>query len=126
MALFEALIQDAIKIDFGSEILYGRDQAYISYPIVFPTVTFRLEETHSLTQIAARLGFESCEFYLGLNGYTDSHVDSALVLQSDAEKYVIDLTLEEQDAVYNCLEEQCIKYLDKDCEELLAEARERI
>ena len=31
-----------IKIDFNEEILFGRDQLFNSYPVVFPTVTFRL------------------------------------------------------------------------------------
>ena len=43
MTLFQEFIQDAIKIDFDSEIVYGQDQVYVSYPIVFPTVTFQLK-----------------------------------------------------------------------------------
>ena len=35
---------------------------------------------------------------------------------------IIDLTEEEQAAIYARLDEQCKRYLDKSCEELLAEA----
>ena len=125
--LFGELIKDAIKIDFTSEILYGRDQAYVSYPAVFPTVTFKLEETPAFEMIAERKRLEEpCDIYLGINGYTDSHVDTVIILRPDTDGYPIGLTLEEQDAIYDLLNEQCIKHLNKDLEELLAESRERI
>ena len=37
-------------------------------------------------------------------------------------QYFIDLTAEEQSAIYARLDEQCKRYLGKNCEELLAEA----
>jgi hypothetical protein len=53
-----------------------------------------------------------------------------VVVNSDSEDneqlYTIDLTADEQDALYARLDEQCRKYLDKGCEELLAEARKRM
>ena len=36
---------DAIKIDFDEDIEYGQDQAYVNFPIVFPTVSFMLQPT---------------------------------------------------------------------------------
>ena len=48
------------------------------------------------------------------------------VVNADSEdneaRYSIDLTTEEQAAIYARLDEQCKRYLDKSCEELLAEA----
>ena len=41
----------------------------------------------------------------------------------EGEMYTIDLSPDEQTALYNRLDEQCRKYLGKSCEELLAEAR---
>ena len=150
MTLVEGFVKDEVFVDFGSEVTYGHDQCYIDFPCVFPTVGFQLMATNGLTQIADRIrkeaGFkpmhpmdeytdDTCdnegwyEFYAGLNGYTDSHMDTCIdfvVVNSDSEDneqtYSIDLTAEEQDAVYNRLDEQCRKYLEKSCEELLDEA----
>ena len=55
MYLLEAFMKDAVFVDFGSEILYGSDQAYISYPIRFATVSFQLMATNALSQIADRV-----------------------------------------------------------------------
>lgn len=53
-----------------------------------------------------------------------------VVVNSDSEDneetYTIDLTEEEQIAIYNRLDEQCRKYEGKSCEELLAEAKKRM
>ena len=53
-----------------------------------------------------------------------------VVVNSDSEDneelYTIDLTKDEQAAIYSRLDEQCRKYLDKGCKELLAEARKRM
>ena len=154
MTLTEAFVKDEVFIDFGSEVMYGDDQVYDSYPCRFPTVTFQLIATNGLSQIADRIrkdeGFkpmhpmdeftdDTCDndgwydFYLGINGYADDHMDSSLdfvVVNSDSEDneqlYPIYLTGDERIALYNRLDEQCCKYLDKGCEELLAEARRQM
>ena len=154
MTLTEGFVKDKVFIDFGSEIMYGDDQAYMSYPVRFPTVGFQLMATNGLSQIADRIrkdkGFrpmhamdeyteDTCDnegwydFYVGLNGYAENHMDSGIdfvVVNADSEDneemYTIDLTEEEQIAVYNRLDEQCRKYEGKSCEELLAEARKRM
>ena len=68
-----------------------------------------------------------------MNGFSENHMDSCIdfvVVNSDSEDneqlYSIDLTAEEQVVVYARLDEQCRKYLDKGCEELLAEARKQM
>ena len=154
MTLIEGFVKDEIFIDFGAEIMYGDDQCYIDYPCRYPTVGFQLMATNGLTQIADRirkdLGFapmhpldeytdENCDndgwydFYIGLNGFADNHMDSCIefvVVNSDSpdneETYSIDLTVDEQAAIYNRLDEQCRKYEGKSCEELLTEARKRM
>ena len=154
MTLTEGFVKDEVFIDFGAEVMYGDDQCYIDFPCRFPTVSFELMATNGLSQIADRIrkdaGFrpmhpldeytdETCDndgwydFYVGLNGFADNHMDSCVefvVINSDSgdneEMYTIDLTTEEQNAIYERLDEQCRKYLGKGCEELLAEARKRM
>lgn len=154
MTLTEGFVRDEVFVDFGSEVMYGDDQAYIDYPTRFPTVGFQLMATNGLVQIADRIrkdkGFkpmhpmdeytdDTCDnegfydFYVGLNGFTDTHMDTCIdfvVVNSDSEDneemYTIDLSQDEQTAIYSRLDEQCRKYLEKGCEELLAEARKRM
>lgn len=154
MTLIEYFANENIFVDFGSEILYGDDQAYISYPTVFPTVGFQLMATSGLVEIADRIrkdkGYrpmhamdeytdDTCDnegwydFFIGLNGFSETKLDSSIdfvVVNADSEDneetYTIDLTEEEQIAIYNRLDEQCRKHLGQSCEELLAEARKRM
>lgn len=151
MTLMEGFVKDEVFIDFGADIIYGADQCYIDYPCRFPTVGFQLMATNGLSLIADRIrkdqGFkpmhpmdeytdDTCDndgwydFYIGLNGYSDTHVDSCIkfvVVNSDSEdneqQYTIDLTTEEQEVIYTCLDAQCRRNLGKGCDELLAEAR---
>lgn len=50
----ETFINTEIFIDFSSELLYGEDQAYICYPVKFPTVRFQLMPTKGLIEIIDR------------------------------------------------------------------------
>ena len=154
MTLTEGFVKAQVFIDFGSEPMYGDDQCYIDYPCRFPTVGFQLMATNGLTEIADSIRKDqgmrpmhpmdeytddTCDnegwydFYVGLNGFSENHMDSCIdfvVVNSDSEDneqmYSIDLTPDEQAAVYARLDEQCRKYLDKGCEELLAEAQKRM
>ena len=155
MTLLEGFVRDEIFIDFGADVLYGSDQCNVSFPCRFPTVTFQLMATNGLSQIADRirkdLGFapmhpmdeytdDTCDndgwydFYVGINGYAENHMDSCIefvVVNSNSldceERYSIDLTTEEeQDAVFKHLNEQCQKYLGKDCLDLLAKAQRQM
>lgn len=154
MTLTEGFVRDEVFIDFGAEVLYGDDQCYIDYPCCFPTVGFQLMATDGLSRIADRIrvdaGFkpmhamdeytdDTCDndgwysFFVGLNGFADNHMDTCIefiVENSDStdneELYTIDLTADEQAAIYNRLDEQCRKYLNQTCEELLTEARKRM
>jgi hypothetical protein len=154
MTLTEGFVKDEVFIDFGAEIMFGSDQCYVDYPCRFPTVEFQLMATNGLSQIADRIrkdmGFkpmhpmdeytdDTCDnngwydFYLGINGCTENHMDSCIefiVVNSDSEdneqQYTIDLTTEEQDVIYSCLDEQCRQRLSKGCDELLSEAQNQM
>ena len=154
MTLTEGFIRDGIFIDFGSEIMDGDDQCYLDYPCRFPTVGFQLMATNGLVQIADRIrkdaGFkpmhpmdeytdDTCDnegwydFYVGLNGFADNHMDSCIefvVVNADSEDneelYTIDLTAEEQAAVFAQLDVQCREHEGKPCEELLEEAERKM
>ena len=135
----------AIHIDTEAEYMLGDDQAYNSYPIRFPTVEFQLVATLGLSQAADAMrkakGFLPMledggdmegwyDFYIGLNGYTETKVDTSImfvVMNSDSpdneDFYTIDLSEAEQRAIYNILDDQCRRYYEKSCADLLEEAR---
>ena len=149
MNLIEGFVKDEIFVDFGSDITFGSEQQNVDFPSRFPTVEFQLMATYGLSQIADRIrkdaGFkpmhpmdeftdETCDndgwydFYVGINGFSENRMDSSIafyVVNADSPdneaQYSIDLTAEEQAAIYTCLDEQCKIYLGKGCEELLAE-----
>ena len=135
MTLMEGFVKDEVFIDFGAEVMYGSDQAYIDYPCRFPTVAFQLIATGGLTQIADRIrkdkgmkpmhpmdeyADETCDnegwydFYIGLNDFVDCHIDTCIEFcvvnagsEDNEETYTINLTKDEQVALYNRLDEQC-------------------
>ena len=154
MTLIEAFAIDNVFIDFGSEIMYGDDQAYIDYPSRFPTVEFQIMATEGLAQIADRIrmdqGFapmhamdnytdDTCDnngwydFYVGLNGFSPNHMDNCIefvVVNSDSEDneqtYTIDLSPYEQAILYDRLDMLCRESLGQTCEDLLVEAQKRM
>ena len=77
MTLTEGFVKDEVFIDFGSEIMFGDDQAYMSYPVRFPTVGFQLMATNGLSQIADRIrkdaGFKLMH---AMDEYTDDTCDN--------------------------------------------------
>ena len=154
MTLVEVFLKAEVFIDFGAEIMYGEDQVYMNCPCRFPTVEFQLMATNGLSQIADRIrkdaGFkpmhpmdeftdETCDnegwydFYIGLNSFDDLKIDTCIefvVVNADSEDneemYTIDLTKEEQAALFSRLDEQCRQHLGKSCEELLEEVRKEM
>ena len=58
MTLTEKFIADAIQLDSGSEVMYGSDQVYDTYPCRFPTVEFQLTATDALVEVADRIRME--------------------------------------------------------------------
>ena len=154
MGLLEAVVRDNVYIDFEVGIRYDSDQVFDSYPCRFATVGFQLMPSTLLGQIADRLrvdkgynpmrpidGYtnEMCDpevfydFYFGLNDWSETKCDTFIqfvVVNADSpdneEMYTIDLSHDEQVAVYNRLDEQCRGQLGKSCTDLLAEAREEM
>ena len=154
MSLIERFLKDELFIDFGSEVIYGSDQMFISHPLRFATVGFQLMATNGLTQIADRIrkdaGMvplhpmdeytdETCDseawydFYISINdidgGKADAGIEAVVVNSSSPDNegsYTIDLDGNEQEAVYARLDEQCRQYLGKSCSDLLKEARQKM
>ena len=154
MTLIEGVLKDHVFIDFGCEVIYGDDQIYLDNPTRFVTVGFQLISTNLLSEIVDRIrkeqGFkpfhpmdeytdDTCDnegwydFYVSINDWDKTKVDTcieAIVCNSrsadEGETYTIDLTTDEQTALYNRLDEQCRQYLGKSCAELLAESRQRM
>ena len=148
--MMERILADYILPDLGAEIMYGYDQVYINHPEVCATVTFQLMATDGLVEIADRIrkdkGFkpmhamdeytdDTCDnegwydFYVGLNGFTENHMDTCIdfiVVNADSydneDMYTIDLTPDEQRMIYDVLNDACVSYLGKSCEDLLNEA----
>ena len=138
-------LRGAIHIDTEQEYMLGDDQAYFCYPVRFPTVEFELAATTELCEIVDVIRKEKgyppmledggdsegwYDLYLGLNGYADSRLDTSImvvVVNSDSEDnedyYLIDLSEDEQREIYAILDDQCMRYYEKSCADLLDEAR---
>ena len=152
MTLTEKFISDAIRIDFGGEILYGSDQVIDTNPVRFPTVEFILKATDVLVEIADRIRFEKgyppvypraegmnydtdgfYNFYIGISKLPgegqECRADKCVnfvVVNSDSsdneDMYDIELSESDQEIILGVLDKQCRRHLGKSCEELLAEA----
>lgn len=149
MGMFEKIIEDQIYIDFASEILFGEDQAYESYPCRFATVNFELMPTDMLDTIVNKMRWEAgypmlptdtegpdlydpemyYSFYTGIHDYKEPGAFGRIevvvhsdISPDDGESYFIELTDDECIALYNRLDEQVRTYLGKSCTDLLADA----
>ena len=152
MTLTEKFISDAIRIDFGGEILYGSDQVFDTHPVRFPTVEFILKATDVLVEIADRIRFDKgyppvypraegmnydtdgfYNFYIGISKLPgegqECRADKCVnfvVVNSDSsdneDMYDIELSESDQEIILGVLDKQCRRHLGKSCEELLAEA----
>ena len=152
MTLTEKFISDAVRIDFGGEILYGSDEVFDTHPVRFATVEFILKATDVLVEIADRIRFDKgyppvypradgmdydadgfYNFYIGISKLpgdgqacrADKCI-SFVVVNSDSSDnediYSIELSESDQEIVRGVLDRQCRRYLGKSCDELLAEA----
>ena len=150
--LIDRFMRENVSIDPHTEIMYGSDQAYVNCPRRFATVGFEIYAGYGLQLLADRLrkdlGFkplepiddedydEDCDqtgnyyFYVGLNDYTDSKVDTSIsvIIESDEspdneELYTIDLSDEEQRALYRRLDQECRILFGKSCDDFLEESR---
>ena len=132
-----------IFIDMNdSGFLYSHDQMYNTYPVVFATVTFTLAATDNLYQMADELmrqendGYYTDEeiddmcydFYISVNDLPDCKIDNGITVFDEGGGMLgyIDLTNEEREMVYDCINQQCIDIIGKDCNELLAESKKEM
>ena len=141
--------ENTIFIDRDGYWNFGSDQAYVDYPIEFPTVTIALQDTHELNKLidATRMeaGYKPMfpdnweeldpedwddngwyDFYIRLNGFNDTKVDTCIeaIVQSEwaddnEQSYYIELTEAEQVAIYNKIDMQLRRRFGTSCEELL-------
>ena len=143
-------VADIMQINFNEDIIYGEDEACITVPERFATVNFMLWSTSALVREADRMRKEDgflpmfddsgefdCDgwydFYIDLNDYSETNIDACITFvvggsdQADNEHiYCIPLSPDEQEIVYGELDRQCKYYIEKSCEELLAEARKEM
>ena len=119
-----------IKIDSSIAPSYGSDQAFVTYPTVFPTVGFQLVSTDDLISAAKSLlsdagdEAEDFTFYLGINGFTKSGVDNSIVAVAPDDTTVsIYLDEAEQEKVFALLNKECLEKYGKGCDALLEAAR---
>lgn len=154
MNLIEGVLKDYVFIDTDLDPQFGSDQMDIYYPTRFATVEFMLVTTSLLSTIADRirkdLGFipmgpmdeyadETCDqrgwydFYYGANAIGEGYGDNAIefvVAGSDSpdneEVYSIELTPEEQDAMFERIDEECQKRYGKGIHHFLSEANQRM
>lgn len=138
-------LDKVIVIDGESTPIEGTGQSYMSYPVVFPTITYSLVNTDGLTNIVNAIRKQdghkmeisdySYESAIGINGYTDDFMDTCIevaVTDEDAsdygESYIIDLN--ENDTVRANiranLDNQLFHLYGKDINTLIKQATERM
>ena len=97
----------------------GWDQAYVTYPAVFPTVLIPIEATNELYRLAAETRGKSMEqddnvydFFIGLNGFLPLKTDTCIeFMDYDGMTYIIDI--DDDDAlpeVRKVLDEQLARH----------------
>ena len=139
-SLIDYFFRENISLCPHNEIFYGVDEAYVSYPCRFATAELEICAGCGLRlivdSIREELGFEPLDdgeyvFYVGLNDYTkiDNCISVFLVGCSspdNEEIYTIDLTKEEQEALYKRLDEEAQNVYGMSCEDIMKKARQFI
>ena len=142
-------IDRMILLDDNYEPYFRSDQANVHYPVRFATVTFRLLDPLGLCAAADKfvtmeggrpLWFGDnavlddsawYEFYIGINGYTNSNVDGCIQFYIENSDQVIAPTMmsiplseEEQYEVRKALDKECQRVYGKSVDDFLEEAKE--
>ena len=97
---------------------FGWDQAYVTYPAVFPTVLVPIEATNELYRLAAEERGKSMEqdedvydFFIGLNGFLPLKTDTCIeFMDYDGMSYVIDIDDDALPEVRKVLDEQLTRH----------------
>ena len=106
---------------------YGSDQAYVSYPTVFPTDDLIEAATALSSDAGSDTVAEDFTFYLGINGFTKSGLDNAIIAVAPDDTTVnIPLDEGEQVEVFALLNKECLEKFGKGCDGLLEEARSQM
>ena len=155
LSVYEALLNNNIHVDFDEEFLYGSDKVCLSEKR-FPTVSMCLICNYALGEIADKIRdidghkhipffsdkgefgedydlYGSYNFYFGLNPVNEYKVDriitftvSSDIADDDGEEYFIELSLEEQKLMYECIDRQFRMELGKSIDDVLAEAEKEM
>ena len=107
----------------------GWDQAYVTYPVVFPTVLVPIEATYELYRLAADVRGRLMEqdkdvydFFIGLNGFLPLKTDTCIeFMDYDGITYLIDIDDDTLPEVRKVLDEQLARH-GQSVESLLEEA----
>lgn len=97
---------------------FGWDQAYVTYPAVFPTVLVPIEATNELYRLAAETRGKTMEqddniydFFIGLNGFLPLKTDTCIeFLDYDGMTYIIDIDEDALPEVRKVLDEQLARH----------------
>lgn len=146
-------VNHSIILDAGSEPTYTSGQAFVSYPVVFPAVSFYLCQTDGLTRLADAIREEKgflpmlptekhsadydmdgwYDFYIGINDYTENKIDNCIEFvvdtpnsEDDGHLYTIELDADEQKLLYNRLDKLSKECFGMNCREMLDDAKEEL
>ncbi len=147
-------VNRSIYVDRYSEVFYGADQVFIRYPARFATVTFCLESSDGLIELAdaerVKAGYmpfipteqhpeEVCDmegwydFYISIDNYADDHMESCIEAvvcnsyQDDNEQmYYIEIPDEARSLLFNRLDEQARECYGMSCLEMLEESNKEM
>lgn len=113
-----------IKIDFGTEIIYGCDQTNQS---IFSTATFKILTNENLIMIASEMiGMniaDTISFFIQINSSANHKINNFITFYDvNNEKHALNLSESEQNDLWNVLNYQCMEILGKGCDEILDEA----
>ncbi len=97
---------------------FGWDQAYVTYPAVFPTVLVPIEATNELYRLAAETRGKLIEqddnvydFFIGLNGFLPLKTDTCIeFMDYDSMSQMIDIDDNALPEVRRILDEQLARH----------------
>ena len=124
-------VREAIQVSerVDNPDYFGWDQAYVTYPAVFPTVLVPIDAVNELYRLAAEERDKSLEqdediydFFIGLNGFLPLKTDTCIeFMDHNDTSYVIDIDGDALPEVRKVLDEQLARH-GQSVEGLLEEA----
>lgn len=113
-------VRDALQVleRVDNPDYFGWDQAYVTYPAVFPTVLVPIDATDELYRLAAEARGKTMEqddniydFFIGLNGFLPLKTDTCIeFLDYDGMTYIIDIDEDALPEVRKVLDEQLARH----------------